>query len=370
MPVQQTKSLLEILGAKGQQAHEKTKKQETTYGMVNLPAGIVGGVAELRTVTWKVYEANDKDVDKRGKPYVLFRGIAQSPKTFNGASVAGLPVMLTCPLYDQSAKSGGRKNPKSFEENYADLLNEFRKFGVPTDNMQFSQLEAVMKHLTERPKEQRCFHFSTRGFTPPATTVQPKPTEMIFVQFDGKCDPAAVVKQGTEDHSAESLPQEAGEPANAPAADEPSVGGSQADADGVLSELAVAADGGDTAAIVRLGELALAAGLTKEFVEDVAQNWGEVVIAMAGGAPPADESGSATAAPDEDEPTTGTICRYLVIDAATGKPKVNKFKKDLPPVTCEVTIVDPTTKTCTLRSKADPKVLFKNVKWADLLAPE
>ncbi len=356
--------------------HEKVKKNETTFGMANLPAGITGGVAQLKTVTVKKYEATEKEEYKRNQPYVVFRGIAVQPKSHNGQAVAGLGVMITVGLYDVPAKD--KRKAYTFDQAYDELLNEFRKFGIPTDNMQFAQLDGVIKHLTD---SKPFFRFQTRGWTPEPTVMKPKPTEMVFTEFFGKCDPVTIEKQGSQDHSADA-PVEAGSPAAAPSsnghaqspisptggpvetttATEPE---SSADADGALMELAEKADAGDQDAIVTMGEMALNAGLDKDYIENQAANWVEIATAMSSGG---------VAAPLEDDttahvPAVGDKHGYKVINPRTKKPMTDKFGKEKNALQCQITSVDTNTGTVKLKNLANPKEEFVGVKFDELLPP-
>lgn len=374
MPVQSGKSnLLAKLGQKARAAWDAHRGDEVRFGIVNLPPGISGGVAQLVTAKWDEYKVGTKYA---GKPYVLLRGIALRPAEHRGVPVRGQGVMLTIPLCDTpDRKCNGQ--PGTMENWLAELMNEFRKLGIEIgDDSSPDDIEAFLAALQE---EKPHFRFSTRGWTPPATPQSPNPDEMVFTQFDGRCDApdeessaASGVQDQTGQRTSRNGPAtSAGRPVpkTAPAetsADEFNEFGDSSEPD--LDALAEDAANGDDEAIAQLTELAVAAGRSEEDVGN-ALKWETVVewirAASEGGeeAPEGEEEPAAEEEEEPWEPKKTDIYLYKPLDPKTKRP----VKKA---IECEVTAVDKKTNTVQLKNLDNPKLVYKNVKWDDLEGDE
>ena len=337
MPVQKGQSLLALLGDKGRKAHESHRADETTYGIINLPSGITGGVAQLVTARLDKYKPGTK---WEGRPYVLLRGIAKTPPEHKGVPVEGQGVMITIPLCDTPERKNQAGGPKLFADNYAEFLNELRRLGAEPANMPYEAVEPTLQALEQTKPHYR---FSTRGWIPPKTPQNPNPSEMVFTQFDGICEWNGEASPGD-------AVQDSSVQVEEPAADVSSEEQSQeADEFGDLDSLAKAADSGDADAAQSLKDQAIGLGISEEDV-DSADNWAAVVVMMnSQGGEPEKEA--------EPEPPK--------------EPKVKQVWFYKPPqmrkaVECEVTAVDKKSKTVNLLNLDNRKLSYKGIKWTDI----
>lgn len=151
--------IIDKLKKKGlDKAHKTHKADETVIqGSLNLPAGIENGIAEL--IEAGLFEHTDKDKGPTGEAYARLSGIVKQPKKFDGFKCEGKRVSVFIPLYDTP---NSQKKPK-FEDHYADLLNELRKFGIDTEELDPDDLEETLAELVEEGPH---FRFRTWGGEP------------------------------------------------------------------------------------------------------------------------------------------------------------------------------------------------------------
>lgn len=363
-PQKQTNSLFGVLGQRMQKAHEAHKNDETNYGIINLPPGITGGVAQLKMAKWGKHPVGHT---YQNQPYVTLQGIAVSPEEFKEVKVRGMRVSKTISLCDQpDRKRGTPPVAIKFEDNYAALLNELRKFQVNTSELGPDDIEAVLTALQE---QQPFYRFSTRAYTPGATPGNPKPDEMTIVQFDGLCDApedgeAIDPGAGTDDGTGVDAST------NGQATDTTTDATPGADADGGLTELAELADGGDEEAMEKLRQIAIDNGIEEGPEANApadtingATSWAAlvdmIVSAQDGSGATPDDSATPEA---PAEPSKGDTCKYTVRDAK-GQPVKNPRTKKPNVIDAEVVSVDKRTKTVTLKNLVDGKTMFKGVKW-------
>ncbi len=369
----QTSGLLAKLGNRMAQAHEAHKSDETSFGIINLPAGISGGIAQLVTAKWDEYKPGTK---YPGKPFVLLRGIAKLPREHGGVPVEGQGVMMTIPLCDTPDRMKDNQ-PRTFDDNYADLLNEFRKLGVNTAETGPGDVEAILQHLQQ---EKPHYRFSTRGWTPPKKKpTDPEPKEMVFTQFDGICEyvdhtsNGDATMNGVQDESGgggvessmESGTQETSTKGETLTSE---VGGGESFSEfGDLASLAEAADGGDQAAQAQLKEAAMNTGATEEEV-DSAESWTAVaeMVSATQDTSTGQEQQEAEAQEGEKEwePEREQCYKYKPV---TIDPKSKKKVIAKKPVEVEVTAVDKNNRTVALKNLENTKQSFKAVKWDDLI---
>lgn len=370
-PQKKMSSLVAKIGAMGHKAHEQHKADETSYGIINLPAGISGGIARLDTVKWDEYKSGKN----QGKPYVMFRGIAILPAEHKGIKVEGQGVMIMLPLCETTKNTKDGVQTVPFEDNYANLLNEFRKFGIDTSQTSFDDLDNILAHLnTEKPH----YRFSTRGYTPPKTAQNPNPTEIVYTQFDGACefvdenaDPAAGFQDSTSDPKASAAPITEGfdetQGSNAGGGDSSSQENNAEGSGEEIAELVKVATGKDAKAAEkasdRLAAIALEAGVSQEEVEG-ATSWeqvGEMILAKQS------ESGEETPEASND-PAVGDIWKYQVIDPKTKKPVMDtKKKRPKDPIEVEITAINEAKKTASIKDTGNAKATWANVPWDQLL---
>lgn len=348
MPPQVSQSaVLAKIAQQGRVAHEKHKNDETRYGFVNLPEGIVGGVAQLVMVKVGEYKPTAKTYP--GKPFVTFQGIIQAPAeamdpaTKSMRRILGQRASITIPLCDtpDRKKKDGSREPALFEDNYADLLNELQKFGIDTSTTTFDNLELIFKGL-EMSKPY--FNFSTNGYTPPATPAKPNPTRMVFTQFDGICeyhpvnDPAAGFTEtapatsANGDASHMSPPSATGGPVNVDGAED-------------YEGLASLADQGDQDAGVRICELANGLGFDDAAIQAAGSTYADLAVAMRAKENKSNPTQTAWVA------KAGDVCNFTPSIRGPGG-KINKGK----PVQCKVDSV--VGEKANLTNLTDPKKTY------------
>lgn len=364
----QTSALAKSLGAQIVKAHAQHKDAPVDTRVQRLPGGINNGIAQLVSMTIGSYKTGTHT----GKPFFRAAGTVIEPHALpSGQRVAGQQTSVMIPLCDTPEK----RTKKTFMDNWADFLNVFKIFQVdmPPDRLKgendqqaADRIEqyfiAAMKTLTA-PDQKPYFTFSTRDWTPPKEAGRPDPTPMTFetwhdvVEYNGQAqDPSA----GVEDGGAEDNGAGAADDANS----EP--GGDD------IAALVEAAGVQDEGAIDRLTQLALDAGVDQTAI-DGAADWQEVADLISAASTTEgssdDEEGAgdeAAATPEEVwEPKKGDMYGYQLLDK-NGKPLLNKAKKPLKPVECEVVSVDKKTETVALLNMDDKKTKYPKVKWTDL----
>jgi len=146
--------------AKAHRAHkdEPLELPTSSFGE-ELPSGIENGVAQL---TQAELSEHDGGVNK-GEPYAMLAGIIKSPESFKKSAksndivkVKGRRCQRFIPLYDTPR---ARKTP-GFEDNWATLLNELRKFNIETGDVAGEDVEDILAALLE---EKPFFKFRTWG---------------------------------------------------------------------------------------------------------------------------------------------------------------------------------------------------------------
>lgn len=155
-------SIMAKLAAKGAaKAHAAHKDDETKMGRAgSLPPGIENGVARLVDIKIGEYATGDN----KGEPYFYARAVVVSPDEFRGAYVKGASTSIGPePLCDTPNRRGDKAR-KTFDDHYAWMLNELRKLGVDTSEIDYSDLDGVFASLIEEGPHIR---FSTFSGTQP-----------------------------------------------------------------------------------------------------------------------------------------------------------------------------------------------------------
>lgn len=130
--------LMKKLGGK-RAAFDASKQKETKYsGGVDLPSGIKSGIAQLIDAHFGEYESGDN----KGEPFLYMAGTVIEPKEHAGVYIEGARTDKTIPLTETKGEFG-----KSFEDNLDRCLNELRKLGVPTAEIELEDLEATVEEL-------------------------------------------------------------------------------------------------------------------------------------------------------------------------------------------------------------------------------
>lgn len=375
---QQMSNLAKKLGARLSAANEATIGKPVDTGTRRLPPGIREGIARLSTMYTKDYTEGAL----KGESFFRASAIVVYPEMHNGEKVSGAVTSVMVSLCD--IKAEGDRKAKSFEENFKVMRDTIMSLGIaecketkatdPTGERTWAYWQAAMQMLTDQQRAKTnpvYVQFSTRGWTPPAKPGQPKPEERVIENWHGLATPEQVAKlfggHGKPDPA--SAVQESNgavqsvstDPPPAPTFDEfaPSEY-SLADEVGALVATATQEEGEDAqAATMRLQELAIAAGWSKEQV-DAASDWAQV-------------GDMALSGPSEQAETPIlTVGSRWMYSRRTKDGTVMKDKngKDFPAVEVEVTSLDNGKQTCTIKTTKDNKpvldVFKKNpavVKW-------
>lgn len=350
MPMKQTKSaFLSKLAAKGQQAHEKHKADETDYGQINLPAGIEQGIAKLVECKF--------DVVKPGKTYAgefffYAAGVVVFPQEHNGLKVAGQRTSVMEMLCDTKNQEGV---VTPFADHYAKVLNEFRKLGVDTVSITFDELETVAADIKEQGIY---FRFRTwkgkKQTTGPYKNVEPR----VNHDWNGACEYNEEEGDGDVVETVVEQPQAPApkqlQPASPTSTEETAPAVQEEEVDmAALAALADSQEQGSEDAAAQLTDMALQAGMTEDSIRG-ANNWTEVVELI--------QTGGGEVTPEEPappaEPVKGQACKYAPID-----PKTKKPGKLLDTV---IVWVDKKAQTVNLKDLGDGKTIYKAVKWTSL----
>lgn len=320
--------LLKKIEQRVAKAHEAHKGDETKYGMVDLPAGIKGGIARLAMCKLTEYDEDKKNGAKKGDVYAVFRGIAISPEKHDGVAVKGQGVMLSIPLCDTHKTKDGVVVPTSFDEHWAEFLNELRKFDLNTAAIPHNIIESVLADLE---KSKPLFRFSTRAWTPPASKAEPNPSPMTFVQYDGVISAQeAEVATALAPTSGFAAPEAS---SNGDGGNDASAGeAAAAEGDFDLEQCSKDAESGDMSAIDLMKDAARKVGITEDEIDNssswVSQGEGtslyELIEAKAA------EGAGAGVSPTEPEapawePKVGATCNYQI--KAGGKVHQVKIEK-------------------------------------------
>jgi hypothetical protein len=395
MPPQKTTSgLLGKLGNRLRQAHDAHKGDTTVPESFNeLPAGIVGGVAQLVDCQFKQIAAGKENAGE----YMFFaRGVAKRPLEHNGKRVAGLGTMISEPMYETPTRSR-----KTLDEHLDWIYKQLRGLGVDTNEVDIEDLESVAASLKEA-KPHFKFHTWSGSKQEIVKTkdgkwtlvadgkpvlANGKPRIYATEEQAKKANPYAgreplvnhrwngLIEFSDEEtngeagvHDATAAPEEDTVDETAVADDTAADEGS-GDVGQSVEELVAIASGEETDESIearnKLKELAMEAGNSEEEV-DAAESWeavGEMVTAV-GDDSAAEEEGEEAAeeAAEEEaptEPSKGEIYGLRLIDPKTKKP----YKK---PIEVEVVSVDKKGKTI-LATNLETKKQIKGIKWSLLL---
>lgn len=388
MPMQQQMSSFAArLGGRVAQANAEHRDKPVDTGNRRLPAGIRSGVAKLSSMYTK---QQTEDGGKTPKGEVFFRAsaIVMSPEHHNGEKTAGLLTSVIIPLCDVPAK--GQRKAESFSDNWYEFQNLFKLLGIaaptetpqtdPTGQRTEAYYLAAMKTLTDPKRPPVYIEFSTRGWTPPATTAQPRPEEMVFETWHGLASAELVARIGGANgqhnpvagvsvapvltqptfNEFDPPPAAAPAPVQAPTADGDTGADNTdlADRVAVLVETAMNDPEGateeGTAASSELEKLAWANGWSKDQTANAA-DWVQVGD-MALSTPQATTTQLApvTGANAAVPVLVGGKWKFCKRTKEGAKLKNNKGE-EFPPQEVEVTTVDAVAKTCTVKAVKDGK---------------
>ena len=380
---QQMAGFLKKRGGLLAEANEEYKEKPVDLGNRRLPSGINNGIARLAAIYTKEQE-KEGGMCPKGETFFRVSAIVVSPAEHKGEKIEGLITQIVIPLCDIPAK--GKREASPYKVQYGKFQNIMRMLGVapcpetkatdPTSQKTEQYWLAAIANLNNpiNLKTKPIFiSFSTRGWVPPATQLQPNPTEMVFEDWHGLADaqtapdPAAGVSEGVDPSAVQpdrgsAPPSTNGYIPAAPmqdtVAEDDVNGGDLADEVSGLIEVAMddpqgATDDGAEAA-ARLEKLAIDAGWTDAQVT-AAPDWAAVGHMALN--PPTEASKTLGKLLDT-APTVGSKWMYAPRDVSTGKKLTNKNGEEFPAAEVEVTSVDEAAKTCTLKNVKSGKDLI------------
>lgn len=395
MPAQvQQSNLLQRFGVRIAKANAEHKDAPLDLGFKRLPPGIKNGVAKLTSFTLKEYAQDEKIAALRGQEYFHAVAVALSPKQQDGVAVEGVQFSQRFPLCDIPANPDNQfSKPKSFNTTWGEFLQCLLCFGIkpsqsldPSGAEQWAYYQAAVKTLNSS-QPPRTFEFTTRGWTPPKTTAEPNPKERVYedwgvqCEWNGQADPGAgvTVQQSNGVASSHYLQPPPTEPmiSTTPSTDLPFSGDvepaqlrhafaqqdytDQADLIAALVEVAMAdleqtstlgTDGNK--ASIQLAEFAEANGWTQQQMDN-AVDWvalGDMALNPPESTLPTDTMTTTVLSPAPV--AVGTRHRFAKRDKNGVKLKDNKGK-EFPAHEVEITSVDPTANTCTVKTVKDGK---------------
>jgi len=321
-------------------AIKKRAKDETNYGVefIDLPGGITGGIAELVDIKFGEYKTGTN----KGKQFFYAAGVVKSPKTAlaekkvfeNGkvktletkeVNIEGQRTSMMIPLCQTKTRKG---DVTSVEDHVANMLNEIRKLGYDTEDLESEEeLESLFDVMKE---EKPRFKFGTTQSEPNANYPDnPRIWENWYGVRDLNGDASEYEEEITDDVE-DSTGEEGEEEDDIPFEEE------ETEAAEDIVALAEAADNEDEEAGEKLAKLAEDAGINHEEYE----TWVEVAEALSSG-----ESSTEEYEPEEEE-----VVNYK-------PPRKRKA------VECEVVGVDTGAKTCTLKNLDDGSSVYSDVPW-------
>ena len=337
-------NLLKKLGTAGKKAVAAHKSDEVVLSAGgDLPPGIDHGIAQLVDCKFDTY----KKGDNKGEFFFRAAGIVLEPKTVGKITVSGLRTQIMEPLCD----TPNRSRP-GLDDHVQWVLNELRKLGVDTTELNLDTLEEVAEALEE---EQPTFAFRTWQGEPSEAFPNPRVNHdwrgaVDYVEdetTEAVEDLTEEVEEEEEEEEVE-VEEKTEEEENEEEEDEENEDEDEASD---LNELAESADEGDEEAQGKLTDLAEEAGIDA----DSYVTWIDLSVALD---EEADEKANEIVADDEDEEDIITPEKSEVYGY-----KPPRAKKA---VECEVTAVFLKKETCNLKSLDDGKV-FKSVPFAKLL---
>lgn len=328
MPKQVAKSgLAAKFGEKGRKAFEGHKADETNYGSGgDLPPGIEGGIAQLVDCRFDKFKTGDNT----GEYFFIAAGVVVSPPEVGGVRIRGLRTQIGPePMCDTPS----RTSRPDFESHISWVLNELRKLGIDTIELDYEDLEGTVAALKEGKP-----HFRFRTWQGQPTPQYPNPR--VNHEWKGLCE----YVEGQEDAVVDETTAE-------PAEEETKAG---VEMDPELKAWAEVADNEqDVKAQKKLSVKASEVGVDAEAY----QTWYGVAQAIeAAGEGPAEEEAA------EEEPAEEGAMTPAKGDVYLFKPP--KAKK---PIQVEVTVAFEKKELVNLKS-LDDGMVYKNVPFAQLLS--
>ncbi len=379
--VSRSGSVLAKLGPDARSVHEKHRQDSPDFGQPAVPAGIEGGIAQLK----RIWLGEFKEGPNKGKLFFMAMGTIFEPVAHNGTPVRGLMTQIGPEALCNTPNTLSKR--KTFEDHWAWMLNQIRILDPGAADVDFDNIELALEALQET---QPFFRFRTAQM--PATKTNPNPK--IWQQWNGVCEytPGAEMNNGAMVDRSAVVPdisngKEVSSEANGQETTEKEGEESQEQFSEFddLNSLAEAADNeDDDRAVDKLTELALQAGVTKKQISTV-KTWAEVVAMIESATTSEEEEGGVVQespveeeqeSPEEEtqeeesEPTPPPKPAKKVfvpkVDGVVLYSPKDKSGKILKATECEVLSVDAKVKTVSLKNLENTKLGYKNVPWASI----
>lgn len=331
--VQSKSGLAGRIGAKGKKAVQDHRKDDTRLGNVDLPPGIRNGIAQLVDCRFSQYKSGDN----KDEYFFYAAGIVLKPTVHDGIPIKGLRTNITLPCCETKKADG---TVVELDHNMDIILNELRKLGADTSEVEVEDLENLAAALKE---EAPTFRFSTSQGKP--TKQYPNPR--VFTNWHGQID---VNDEGESGEQVDNTEEVASDDEVANSTTDETAEAEEQD----LETLGQVADDesdedAQNAAQASLSELCTEAGIDPNDYE----TWAEVAAILSeANATPAEEEASE----EEAEPAVEEVWFYK---PTTGK---NKGKK----VEVEITAVFKGKKQVNCKDLDDNKTVYRNVDWSAL----
>lgn len=350
-------------------AFKKSAEGEIDWGFQSLPPGITGGVARLKECRFEVIPAGKENGAPPGSVRLRMMGVMVAPKTVEvrgqSCQVKGLQTWRFETVADTKGKRDGKDVTISQAEHAETVINLLRQLGA-----QFSEnptAEEVEQAAADLENEKPYFRITTRESE---ETLNPdgsvKYKARVWETWGGirgledyeevDDDNGGVVDETPTAQAA--APSKNGTPKNPAAAPTEDIS-TLTELDRLVEIAEGPAGIEEAAAVARIIELGVEAGLTKEQVE-AADDWPSakalIEEAQAGGGDAGDD------AQQEFTVEKGNVYKFTPRDAK-GNPLKGTNKKPLPAADCEVMAVNASKKTATLKNMEDGKTQYKDVSW-------
>jgi len=323
-------SVLGKLSPKAKAAFDKAKTEEMVPDSGGrLPGGIGAGIAQLSKCGFALF----KQGANQGKPYFMASGIVFSPTHAGDVPIKGLRTQLGPVALCDTKNGAGKVTTEA--EHVAEVLNVFKRLGVDTSELEFSQWEETAAALEE---EKPFFRFRTsEGKTQTSGPYKGKPPR-VFENWGEVCE--------YDPEGGDEVVDETASDDDAPAEDDTTEAG---DEEQDLDALAEAADAEDGDAQLALTELATPLGIDPESID----TWAEVVEAIRA----AQEGGE-----DQEEEASDDGEEFVPEKSSIYKYKSAKQKKA---AEWECIAVNEDNGTCSMKDVAT-KVIVKGVGFGEL----
>lgn len=330
--------LLAKLGAAGAKAFNNHKTDETEFGGGgNLPPGINNGIAQLTSCKFAKYKDDVSNKALKGQYYFMAMGTVISPDRHEGRRVAGLTTKIGPePLCETPGRSR-----ESTEDHLAWVLNELRKLGVDTSELEFEDLESTAAALEEAAPH---FEFNTWE-----TEANEQYGARTWEKWNGIVDYEASEEEQEDEVEEDSEEEEASEEEDSEEESE------EEDVD--YKSLARKADKGDEDAQTTLTEAATELGYEEDEIQS-AKNWLAVAKMIEAGPKEEEEEEEEESEDEEWSPSKGDVVSYKPIDPKTKKPVKRA-------VECEIVLINKNG-TLTLKNMDDGKTKYQNVDAEDV----